>query len=85
MEHFEWFDPMQGRRTEKNGRGLEVIVPRKPRNPKNWPTGMPQEEIERRINAVCGCGGSWDCDCVSVFNKAISDAWYDHNTKGLSA
>jgi hypothetical protein len=49
-------------------------------NPTRWPPGMSQADIERAVDAVCGCQGRWDCDCVSVFNKARGDAWAAHNT-----
>jgi hypothetical protein len=38
-------------------------------------------EFEARVNKICGCTGQHDCDCVSVFNKASSELWYEHNTK----
>jgi hypothetical protein len=58
----------------------EKVARRKPRDPAHWPPGMSSAEIEALINATCGCKGSYDCDCVSVFNKAKIKAWTQHNT-----
>ena len=52
---------------------------RKPRDPSRWPPGMAQEAIEQAIDRVCGCAGKYDCDCVSVFNRAKGEEWYRHN------
>jgi hypothetical protein len=54
---------------------------RKPRDPKFWPPSMDSAEIEGVIDSVCGCGGRLDCDCPSVFNKAMDVAWTRHNTR----
>lgn len=52
---------------------------RKPQDRSFWPP-IPPGEIEAKINTLCGCGGRLDCECVSVFNKARGDAWYEYNT-----
>lgn len=54
---------------------------RKPQRPGRFPPSLTPAEIEAKIDSLCGCGGRNDCDCVSVFNKACSAAWWDHNTK----
>lgn len=54
---------------------------RKPRDLKRWPPGTTQAQADARIDAVCGCAGKYDCDCVSVFNRARGAAWSEHNTK----
>lgn len=54
---------------------------RSPQMPHRWPPSMTSEEVEAAIDAVCGCAGQWDCDCVSVFNKARGSAWEKHNLK----
>jgi hypothetical protein len=54
---------------------------RKPQDVKRWPLGTTAEQADAAIDLVCGCGGKYDCDCVSCFNKARGDAWWDHNTK----
>lgn len=38
-------------------------------------------ELEARVDMICGCGGRFDCDCVSVFNKAKVALWTEHNTR----
>ena len=57
----------------------EKVARRKPRGPARWPPGMSIAEIDALINATCGCKGNYDCDCVSVFNKAKIEAWTKHN------
>lgn len=52
---------------------------RKPQNPKHWPPIDPAE-IEARIDALCGCDGRCDCDCISVFGPARVNAWEDYNS-----
>lgn len=37
------------------------------------------EAIRDRMIAICGCQGRYDCDCVSVRNKASADLWIEHN------
>jgi len=63
-------------------REAEVVAKRKrkPQDASRWPSGMTQEAIELEIDALCGCAGRHDCDCVSVFHRARSEAWYRHNT-----
>ena len=61
------------------------VIKRKPQVAGRWPPSMTPAEIEQAINAVCGCKADWDCDCVSVFNKACGDAWGRHNTTGKGA
>ena len=36
--------------------------------------------FEARVNRICGCHGEKKCNCVSVFNQASSDLWYEHNS-----
>jgi DNA-binding CsgD family transcriptional regulator len=38
-------------------------------------------DLEARIDAICGCNGRWDCDCVSVFSQALGQLWFEHNSK----
>ena len=51
---------------------------RKPRDPQGWPPGI---DIEARIDALCSCRGRYDCACVSVFNQAQQQAWFEYNSK----
>lgn len=60
----------------------QVTTSRKRQDPKRWPPGMTADQIEASISALCGCGGKRDCDCVSVINRAKSNAWYEHNAGG---
>lgn len=62
-------------------RGPPRPVRRKPQNPQGWPPTLTPEQIEERINRLCGCAGQNDCDCVSVFNRACGEAWSEHNEK----
>ena len=39
------------------------------------------EELARRVDEICGCAGKYDCQCISVFNRARSELWYEHNVK----
>ena len=80
IDHFVWFDPFEGRTFRSNAQNIEVVVRRKPQNPKGWPP-ITQAQIEACIDAVCGCGGKWDCDCVSVFNRARFNAWYAYTSR----
>lgn len=41
-----------------------------------------EAELSDRIDSICGCKGQYDCRCISVFNKAFSELWYEYNTKG---
>ncbi|MGL4585292.1 MAG: hypothetical protein ACRCVU_20235, partial [Flavobacterium sp.] len=34
------------------------------------------KQIKERMMAICGCLGKYDCDCVSIKNRAISELWY---------
>jgi hypothetical protein len=43
------------------------------------------DDLEARIDKICGCAGQWDCNCVSVFNRAMSELWYEHNSKPRSS
>lgn len=48
------------------------------------PPGGTIEEMHRRVTDLCGCQDRYKtCDCVSVFNKVLSDWWYEHNTSEL--
>lgn len=40
-----------------------------------------QAELDARIDAICGCEGKYDCDCVSVSNQAKIELWTEYNTK----
>lgn len=51
---------------------------RKPQDKASWPPGCDPEAV---IDALCGCRGQWDCECVSVFNRARTAAWDAHNRK----
>lgn len=76
-----------------------VIVPKEPTEPVDpgapktnlaryadrIPPGGTIEEMHRRVTDRCGCQDRYKtCDCVSVFNKVLSDWWYEHNTNGRS-
>jgi hypothetical protein len=39
------------------------------------------QELSDRMDAICGCNGEWDCDCVSVVNKAFRSLWTDYNER----
>lgn len=52
---------------------------REPQDGERWPPSMTSEMIEQAIDNHCGCRGRNDCDCISVFNQACSQAWWDHN------
>lgn len=54
---------------------------RKPQDVKRWPPGTTVEQADAAIDLVCGCGGKYDCDCVSCFSKARRDAWGRHNER----
>ena len=43
------------------------------------------DEIEQRIDAICGCGGKYECDCVSVFGQASMELWTEHNAKKIKS
>lgn len=47
----------------------------------DWPPNLNQDEIEALIDQKCGCRGRFDCDCVSVFNKARVEAWTTYNSQ----
>jgi Lar family restriction alleviation protein len=57
---------------------------RKPRQPEPTPRGRPapftSAELEARMDAICGCSGQHDCDCVSVYNRATAELWTEKNT-----
>ena len=36
--------------------------------------------IRNKMMEICGCVGQYDCDCVSVKNKAIGMLYYKHNS-----
>jgi hypothetical protein len=40
----------------------------------------PEEGLER-IHGICRCEGKYDCDCVSVVNRAHVELWSEHNEK----
>lgn len=37
------------------------------------------EDIAQRMMNICGCAGKYDCDCVSVQNRAQGELWFEHN------
>jgi hypothetical protein len=41
------------------------------------------EELAQRMMQICGCKGQWDCDCVTVRNKASSELWGEYNCRRL--
>lgn len=47
----------------------------------NWPPSATEDDVQAKIDSICGCAGKNDCDCVSVFNRACSEMWFDYNTK----
>lgn len=48
----------------------------------NAPAGAPftAQQVSDKMDAICGCAGKYNCDCVSVYNKAVGDLWTEHNT-----
>jgi hypothetical protein len=56
---------------------------RKPRQPEPTPSGRPapftSAELEARMDAICGCSGQHDCDCVSIYNRATAELWTEKN------
>jgi hypothetical protein len=32
-----------------------------------------------RMQAICGCAGQYDCDCVTVRNRAGQELWTEYN------
>lgn len=54
---------------------------------RGWTVSAPFDmaELEARVNKICGCTGQYDCDCVSVFNKASTELWTEHNGRSRSA
>ncbi len=57
---------------------------RKPQDATRWPPSLSKDDIEKRIDDLCGCQAKRACNCVSVFSQACSQAWYDHNTRDKS-
>ena len=53
---------------------------RAPQDATGWPPGLTGEQIEQRIDDICGCKGRWKCCCVATFNQANARAWAEHNT-----
>lgn len=45
------------------------------------PPGTSSETLEAKIDAICGCAGCFDCDCISVFNKAKCELWMEYHGK----
>jgi len=45
-----------------------------------WPPSASENDVHAKIDSICGCAGQYDCDCISVFNRACSEMWFDHNT-----
>lgn len=39
------------------------------------------EAVACRMMAICGCQGTYDCDCVSVENQARQELWGEHNQR----
>ena len=69
---------------------LRRDVPPSPPSPPSRarkPPGMHGKEpfsaadIDARMDLICGCAGKYDCDCVSVQNRAWRELWTEHNTK----
>lgn len=52
---------------------------RKPRPAPRYNDGRPapftSQQLEDRIDKLCGCAGKNDCDCVSVFTTAEVELW----------
>lgn len=39
-----------------------------------------ENTVRNKMMEICGCVGQYDCDCVSVKNKAIGQLYYKHNS-----
>jgi len=35
--------------------------------------------IAQRMMKICGCAGTYNCDCVTVKNMALRELWTEHN------
>jgi hypothetical protein len=60
----------------------ECVAPCRLRKLRTIPKDAPftSDDVEKRIDHICGCKGKHDCDCVTVFSKAFSQAWYKANS-----
>lgn len=83
-------DPVDGRPLlDRAQQAVDIIEGRnrlrhrmpRPMGKEKWPPDMDQEAIEQAIDKLCGCGGKWDCDCVSVFNQVGVNEWTRFNTR----
>lgn len=36
-------------------------------------------DLAARMMKICGCKGQYDCDCVTVRNRATQELWTEHN------
>lgn len=59
---------------------LVAVVKRKFPSRWNWPASATEHDVNAKIDSICGCAGKYDCNCVSVFNRACSEMWFDHNS-----
>ena len=60
--------------------GMRRRLPQKCRSGNSWPPDMTEEDVEKAIDRLCGCAGGYNCDCVSVFNRARKEEWFRYNT-----
>lgn len=49
----------------------------------NWhmPAPFTVQDVEDRMDSICGCAGRNDCDCDFIRNTATGQLWYEHNIK----
>lgn len=74
----KWFAPAPQDKVREAGRQRKQQPP-----PVYWngnPAPFSAEQLEKRIDDICGCAGRHDCDCISVFNKSTSALWSEHNS-----
>lgn len=64
--------PVIGGAPPARARALQEMTGREP---------FTSAELEARIDALCGCNGRWNCNCVSVFGLALQQLWFEHNSK----
>jgi hypothetical protein len=65
-----------------NAGGMQVTEVRRMK-PQPACEAYSSEELAQRMMQICGCKGQWDCDCISVQNKARSELWGEYNCRRL--